>query len=117
MKSGDMPASTVWRISCALTWTAYNEPTASQKLCGISARGCYKKRSSRGKHLTGLLIRYAVERLLHGLAKSQYSNQFILKGAKSLQFGTPHSTEPLTAIRAQTSYKKSYLIGSKKSSQ
>lgn len=57
-----------------------------------------QKAKQQGETFNLLLIRYAVERLLHGLAKSQYSNQFILiilKGAKSLQFGTPHSTEPL----------------------
>ncbi len=54
-----------------------------------------QKAKQQGETFNLLLTRYAVERLLYRLAKSQYSNQFILKGAKSLRFGTPHPIEQL----------------------
>jgi len=51
-----------------------------------------QKAKQQGETFNLLLTRYAVERLLYRLAKSQYSNQFILKGATlfTVWHSSPH---------------------------
>ena len=51
-----------------------------------------QKSKQQGETFNLLLTRYAVERLLYRLAKSEYSNQFILKGATlfTVWHSSPH---------------------------
>ena len=63
------------------------------KNCAASVRSrLLQKSKQQGEAFNLLLTRYAVERLLYRLAKSEYSNQFILKGATlfTVWHSSPH---------------------------